>query len=250
MIDAFASRKMRIVSLVPSITELLFALGLGEEVVGITKFCIHPERWFRIKTRIGGTKNVDIARVALLQPDLIIANKEENVKEQVEQLAARFDVLVTDVNNVDQALEMIRQIGIRTNRAMKAATLLSDIKDRFDSLRPVAPQPVAYMIWKDPWMTVGGDTFINDMLLKAGFKNRFAHRTRYPVIGLEELASPEPFKIFLSSEPYPFKEKHATAVKQLVPNAELWLVDGTLFSWYGSRMLQAPSYFRKLNPLL
>ncbi|AHF14049.1 helical backbone metal receptor [Niabella soli] len=250
MINTPAITKRRIVSLVPSITELLFALDLEEEVVGITKFCIYPEKWFRTKTRIGGTKTINIEQIALLQPHLIIANKEENVKEQVEQLAASFEVLVTDVNNFDQALEMIRQVGLHANRADKAEILATSIKDSFASLRPAPLQPIVYFIWKDPWMTVGGDTFINDMLLKAGFSNRFAHQSRYPTIALEDLRHLGACKILLSSEPYPFKEKHAAALKQLLPDAAILLVDGTLFSWYGSRMLQAPSYFRKLNPLL
>lgn len=243
-------KKMRIVSLVPSITELLFALGLEEEVVGITKFCIHPQKWLLSKTRIGGTKTIHIEQIMLLQPDLIIASKEENVKDQVAQLAAYSEVLLTDVTNFNEAIEMILQVGILTNREHNAEALAATIKTNFASLHPSALQPVVYFIWKDPWMTVGGDTFINSMLLKAGFQNMFAQYNRYPVITPEALIDLNPPKILLSSEPYPFNEKHVPELQQLLPDTTIILTDGALFSWYGSRMLLAPSYFRKLNPLL
>ncbi|SDC33382.1 ABC transporter substrate-binding protein [Niabella drilacis] len=238
---------MQLVSLVPSITELLYTLGLEQEVTGITKFCIHPQTWFRTKTRIGGTKTLDMAKITALQPDLIIANKEENIKEQVEALQDRFPVLVTDVNNYTEAISMIRTVGTATLRTANAAALISAIEKAFAALRIPAQKTAAYLIWKDPWMTVGGDTFISDMMQRAGFKNLYAPRRRYPVVNLPELQALAPEYLLLASEPYPFKEKHRVALQRLFPGAKILLADGTLFSWYGSRMLEAPAYFLALQ---
>ncbi|WP_300602231.1 ABC transporter substrate-binding protein [Niabella sp.] len=238
---------MKIVSLVPSITELLYTLDLEQEVAGITKFCVHPQTWFRTKTRIGGTKTLDTEKIIALRPDLVIANKEENVKEQVEVLAARFPVLVTDVNNYPDALEMIRTVGHHTNRKEKAGTLVAAIEAAFARLDTSPIGTAVYFIWKDPWMTVGGDTFIHDMLHRAGFTNRYAPLKRYPAITLDALQADCPEYILLSSEPYPFKETHKTALQALYPQAKILLANGEFFSWYGSRMLQAPDYFKQLR---
>lgn len=238
---------MKIVSLVPSITELLYTLGLEQEVTGITKFCIHPQTWFRTKTRVGGTKTLDIEKIMVLQPDLIIANKEENIKEQVETLAGRFPVLLTDVNDYAGALEMIREVGARTNRKEEAHILITAIDAAFARLDTGPPGTAVYFIWRDPWMTAGGDTFIHDMMRRAGFVNLYAPYNRYPVIDPVELPALQPDYILLSSEPYPFKERHKAALQQLLPDATILLVDGELFSWYGSRMLNAPAYFKQLR---
>ena len=237
----------RIVSLVPSQTELLYDLGLRDEVLGITKFCIHPEEWFRTKTRIGGTKLVNIELIRQLQPDLIIANKEENVKEQIEALEKEWPVWVSDVNTLAQALDMIMQIGVLTNTEAESSLLGSKIKTAFDI--PVyhnKPQRTAYLIWKDPWMTAGGDTFIHDMLEKAGLTNIYKSASRYPQINIEELSSVNCELLLLSSEPYPFTEKHVAALQAQLPGAKILLADGEMFSWYGSRLLQSPAYFQKL----
>ncbi|WP_223707476.1 ABC transporter substrate-binding protein [Niabella beijingensis] len=238
---------MKIVSLVPSITELLYTLGLETAVVGITKFCVHPEHWFRTKTRIGGTKDLHLERIIALQPDLIIANREENVKEQVEVLQQLFPVLVTDVNGYQEALEMIRTIGTATQRSHEAAALISAIERAFEHLDSPVQKTAVYFIWKDPWMTVGGDTFISDMMARAGFINLYASRNRYPVINPDTLKILRPAYLLLSSEPYPFKEKHKAELQHLLPGTTIMLVDGELFSWYGSRMLQAPAYFKQLR---
>lgn len=238
---------MKIVSLVPSITALLYTLDLETAVVGITKFCVHPEHWFRTKTRVGGTKDLHIEKIAALQPGLIIANKEENVKEQVEALQQRFPVLVTDVNSYGTSLEMIRTIGTATQRRNEAAVLITAIEKAFGQLDSPVQKTAVYFIWNDPWMTVGGDTFISDMMARAGFLNLYASHSRYPVINPEALKALQPEYLLLSSEPYPFKEKHKAALQQLLPDTTILLVDGELFSWYGSRMLQAPAYFKKLR---
>ncbi|HVK97409.1 MAG TPA: helical backbone metal receptor [Flavisolibacter sp.] len=254
----------RIISLVPSQTELLFDMGLQDEVIGITKFCKHPHQWFQTKTRVGGTKKLHIEKIKELQPHLIIANKEENVQEQIEELAAAFPVWVSDVNNLDDALNMIASVGELTGKQIQAEKLTTEIKINFSSskhqspnTKPLTPntkhetpnsKPKAcYLIWKEPYMTVGGDTFINDMLQHAGFENMYADQLRYPVVELTDLAKKKCELLLLSSEPFPFKQKHVDELKQILPDVKIILVDGEMFSWYGSRLLHAQAYFQKLQ---
>ncbi|SEW50205.1 helical backbone metal receptor [Chitinophaga arvensicola] len=237
----------RIISLVPSQTELLYSLGLEKEVVGITKFCVHPSTWFREKTRVGGTKNVHAAIIQQLSPDLIIANKEENLAADVEALMADYPVWVSDIATLDDAFEMITGIGAVTDRAAVAADLLTKIKAGFVALQPApTPVPTAYFIWRDPWMVAGGDTFIHQMLTLCGFPNVFGDLRRYPAITPEQLAATGCRRVLLSSEPYPFKEKHIAELQAILPDAEILLADGEMFSWYGSRLLAAPAYFQSL----
>jgi ABC-type Fe3+-hydroxamate transport system substrate-binding protein len=241
----------RIISLVPSQTELLFSLGLDETVVGITKFCIHPNAWFRSKPRIGGTKAIDAAQIDLLQPDLIIANKEENDKQQVEALAARYPVWVSDVKTLSDALAMIRSVGALTGKETRAGELANEIDARFSILTtPSKTAMVAYLIWYRPWMAAGGDTFIHHMLARCGFDNAFGDRNRYPEIDLNSLTGIHDLTVLLSSEPYPFRQRHIHEIQKNLPNARIMLVDGELFSWYGSRLLHAPDYFRQLLGLI
>ncbi len=237
----------RIVSVVPSQSELLADLGLEAEVIGITKFCIHPGTWFRNKTRIGGTKNLHIQKIRSLQPDLIIANKEENLKEEIELLAKEFPVWVSDIQNLEQSLSMIKSIGNITGKEKEAENIISYIQNEFSKLDGLNSElgPCSYLIWKDPYMTIGGDSFINDMLQRAGFKNVFQHLQRYPEIALSDLK--ECPMILLSSEPFPFKEKHVEELKALLTQSQILLVDGEMFSWYGSRLIKAPSYFLQLK---
>ena len=238
----------RIISLVPSQTELLADLGLEKEVVGITKFCVHPGEWFRTKTRIGGTKQLNIELIHRLQPDLIIANKEENVKEQVEELARRYPVWVSDVNTLQDAYAMIEQVGKMTGKGKMAEQMINQIKENFSGLTTPQSQPgTCYLIWRNPYMTIGHDTFIHSMLQAAGFANIFADSTRYPEITIEELQQAKPEIVLLSSEPFPFRQKHLEELQQQLPGTRVALVDGEIFSWYGSRLLAAPAYFEKLN---
>jgi len=250
----FKRNPQRIVSLVPSITELLWSLQLDERVVGITKFCVHPESWFREKTRVGGTKTVKMDVIHQLQPDLIIANKEENVKEQVRELEKRYPVWVSDVNNLAGAIELIKQIGVVTGTHVKAMQLIEQIAKGFLSLKHQTADNIrqgrilrtCYLIWRDPYMTIGGDTFIQDMLARCGFENVFDHATRYPTIDIQQLRDANCELLLLSSEPYPFKQKHIDELQPLLPDTKIMLVDGELFSWYGSRLLHAPAYFASL----
>lgn len=243
----FQARPQRIISLVPSQTELLYDLGLEERVVGITKFCIHPDHWFRSKTRVGGTKTIDVQRVALLQPDLILANKEENVKEQIEALAAIAPLWMSDIQQLTDALHMIQVIGRLTHSTEKARAINNDISASFRQLKAGRPVRVLYLIWKDPWMGVGSHTFIDDMLGRAGWYNVLQQQIRYPELSDEDIRSLQPDWVLLSSEPYPFREKHIVAMQALLPAAKVILVDGELFSWYGSRLLQSAAYFNSLQ---
>lgn len=241
----------RIVSLVPSQTELLADLGLEEEVVGITKFCVHPNRWFRSKQRVGGTKQLHLDRIRALQPDLIIGNKEENLKEQITALADEFPVWISDVNDLGSALKMITAIGELVGRPQQGRELSQAIRQAFASLRKTKP-PIraAYFIWRRPWMVAGGDTFISDMMQRAGFENVFGNLQRYPEVGAAELKAAQPQLLLLSSEPYPFKQEHAEELLAGLENCRALLVDGEMFSWYGSRMLKAADYLANLQSQL
>lgn len=238
----------RIVSLVPSLTELLYTLGLESEVIGITKFCIHPLGWLRTKTIIGGTKDIKPDTITALQPDLIIASKEENIQPQVGALEQLAPVFVSDVSDLNSALEVIQCIGYLTGKENAASTITQQLRSGFATLPPVSnPVKAAYFIWRHPWMVAGGDTFINDMLQHAGYHNAFAHLRRYPTVDVTQLSRIGCKLILLSSEPYPFKEKHITEIQAIAPNIPIHLVDGEMFSWYGSRMLAAPAYFHLLQ---
>lgn len=237
---------MRIVSLVPSITELLFDLNLHEEVVGITKFCVHPESWFRSKTRVGGTKTVHLDRVLALQPDLVIANKEENTKEDISYLQEHVPVLVTEIYTVTEALAMMETIGLCTHRELEAKRITDSIRNEFASYPIITRKRALYLIWQDPMMVAGTDTFIHAMMHVAGFDN-VSEGTRYPEVDIEAIKLLNPDVILLSSEPFPFKEKHRAALQTIFPDTDIRLVDGEIFSWYGSRMLKAIPYFRSLN---
>ena len=245
------SPPQRIISLVPSQTELLFYLGLEKEVVGITKFCIHPEKQFRNKPRIGGTKKFNFEKIKSLGPDLLIGNKEENQKEQIEQLMEYYPVWMSDITTLEDALEMIEELGNMTHKTEKANQLIEKIIIAFEPLRDFSNQKqrltVAYLIWNKPYMVAADKTFINTMLQIAGFDNIFENKERYPSISSEELAAAQPDCIFLSSEPYPFKTKHLDELRIICPNSTVQLVDGELFSWYGNRLLLAARYFMDLR---
>ncbi|WP_092772891.1 helical backbone metal receptor [Hymenobacter actinosclerus] len=237
----------RIVSLVPSQTELLFDLGLGARVVGLTKFCVHPAEARQSATVVGGTKNFDFAKIDALRPDLVIGNKEENYQEGIEQLAARYPVWMSDITTLPESLEMIRRVGLLTGRKEAGDALAADIAASFAALAPALELiPAAYFIWRKPYMVAATGTFIDEMLARAGFRNVFGHLSRYPEISPEQLQAAAPRQILLSSEPYPFAEKHLAEFQQLCPSARVRIVDGELFSWYGSRLRLSPPYLQSL----
>jgi ABC-type Fe3+-hydroxamate transport system substrate-binding protein len=245
----------RIVSVVPSQTELLSELGLDEEVVGITKFCVHPAGWLQSKRRVGGTKKLDTAIIRSLHPDLILANKEENTRAQLEELMAEFPVWISDIRTLPEAADMIRSVGMATGREGRAASLAAGIRERFAALAAGYVQPgtrpkACYLIWHRPWMAAGGGTFIHEMMGYCGLENVLGHLPRYPAVRPEQLQACRPEVVLLSSEPFPFAEKHAAEMRLILPDAKILLVDGEMFSWYGSRLLDAPAYLQKTAGLV
>ena len=240
----------RIISLVPSQTELLYYLGLRDEVIGITKFCVHPKEWFTSKTRIGGTKQYKFDKINYLAPDLIIGNKEENDKTQIEALAQQYPVWLSDIKTLEDAFQMILNIGILIQKENRASALVERLRKQFSKPSMIKPRKVAYFIWQKPFMVAANDTFIHEMLRVAGFINIFEHLSRYPEITLAQLAMAQPEVILLSSEPYPFKQKHIKAFKEACPTATVLLVNGEIFSWYGSRLLHGRKYLEQLRTSL
>jgi ABC-type Fe3+-hydroxamate transport system substrate-binding protein len=237
----------RIVSLVPSLTELLFDLGLDEEVVGLTKFCIHPIDKFARCIKVGGTKKLNIELIKDLKPDLLIANKEENSLDDIEELAGLFPVWVSDIYTLEDAKQTILQIGDLVNRQPEASYLIHLISAGFSDLQTLAVErgidkKVAYLIWKKPYMAAGLNTYITDILAMNGMRN-VVKSSRYPELDLSELAALNPDLVFLSSEPYPFTDQHIQEIQNELPDAKVMLVDGEMFSWYGSRLVKAVQYF-------
>jgi ABC-type Fe3+-hydroxamate transport system substrate-binding protein len=235
----------RIVSLVPSQTELLHDLGLEDEVVGITKFCIYPNQWFCGKHRVGGTKAVNFDKVSALKPDLIIGNKEENSLEDIKLLQTIAPVWMSDIYTLEDALKMIEDLAEVTEKQEEGKAIISKINEEFDSLKVVADsseeKSALYYVWKDPNMVSGKNTFVDDMLSKCGLRNATGVE-RYPEIDkLEE----NPDYVLLSSEPFPFKDRHMDEFQARFPSSKIVLVDGEMFSWYGSRLIQAPTYFKQ-----
>lgn len=238
----------RIISIVPSQSELLWDLGLRSELVGITKFCIHPDEMFRTVERVGGTKKLDLDKIRELKPDLIIGNKEENEKEQIDLLRKEFPVWMSDIFTLGDAFEMINALGIITGRKENAENISGIIADHFSKLdaSKFKGRTAAYFIWYGPMMAASRNTFIDHMLSRLGFINVFAGMERYPEITYEQITKAAPEYILLSSEPFPFKEKHMRELKQISPSSNVMLVDGEMFSWYGSRLQYAPAYFNSL----
>ena len=241
-----------IVSLVPSQTELLAHLGLDDRVVGITRFCVHPRAWRERKTIVGGTKEVNVERVAELEPDFILANHEENTPEDVDALANLAPVYVTDVPTVDGARAMIRTVGSLLDRTEAAESLADAIAEQFAALHAHPPIRAAYLIWRAPFMTVGRDTIIHDVMQRGGFANVFGGRTRYPEITLDALVGTAPDVLLLPDEPFPFPQKprFSADLREALPETPIHFVDGELFSWYGPRLLDAPAHLRTLRNTL
>ncbi|MCC6371592.1 MAG: ABC transporter substrate-binding protein [Bacteroidia bacterium] len=241
----------RIVSLVPSQSEFLWDIGLCSELVGISKFCIHPDKMFQSVERVGGTKELNIEKIRALKPDLIIGNKEENQKEQIEILQKEFNVWMSDIYTFDDAFEMMRRIGEITEKDTEVKTLLNQLNNTLPKIKNTfANVSVAYFIWNKPYMFAAGNTFINFLLEYLGFKNVLGGSARYPELSEEQLRNLQPDYCFLSSEPFPFKEKQVEEIQKIVPQSRIILVDGELFSWYGSRLLQLPAYVEELKSKL
>lgn len=234
----------RIISLVPSLTELIIDLGLKDRLAGRTRFCIHPAEEVKDIPIIGGTKKANMEKIRAINPDYILTNKEENTKADIEALREEFHVALTEIDTVEDALLAIYEIGGDLEASAEAGKLISKINELLDSIPQERPQTAAYFIWREPWMVTGRGTYIHDVLEKWGLKNVFGDTPRYPTIQLTELKKAYPDLILLSSEPYPFKEKHIEEIREACPAAQIMLVDGEWFSWYGSRMIPA---FKGLN---
>lgn len=238
----------RIISLVPSQSEYLADLNLDHRVVGITRFCERPRDWFYKKARVGGTKDPDIERIAALKPDLILGNAEENTRKSILELERLFPVWLSDVKDLESNREMMLSIGEITHRRDLSGDWSKRIDHAFSQEHlPQTGLKVLYLIWRDPWMAAGKDTFINSMIEAAGFENVITDPdSRYPVVTEEQINAWSPDLIFLSTEPYPFKNEHETELTHLF-GSPAHTVDGALFSWYGSRLVHSPAYFKSLQ---
>lgn len=239
------SHAQRIVSTVPSQTELLCDLGLKHRLVGRTRFCIHPRKELKPITDIGGTKQLKLDVIHELKPDLVIANKEENEKSDILELEKHYPIYISDVNDVASALGMMGDIGTLTGSESLCTKLRAEISLGFQDT-PTFKGSVAYLIWYQPYMAAGNNTYIHNLLEHLGLRNALVDTERYPELSSDKLLYLNPDHIFLSSEPFPFKEKHVLELQEIVPNAKITLVDGEMFSWYGSRMLKAIPYFKSL----
>lgn len=245
----------RVVSLCPSQTETLFELGLDGRVVGITRYCIHPGDRVRNVAKVGGTKKVDLELVRSLQPDLIIAEKEENPREMVEALSDLAPVFVTNVEDPTSAFRMIERLGDLTGCEARAGELVEEIQRAWGAIqKPERKLRVAYLIWRNPWMAAGPTTYIDSLIRHLGWQNVFGDSpesgSRYPEFLLEELHRAQPELVLLSSEPFPFRDRHLEEVRSAVPGARVLLTDGEPWSWYGARMREFPGLVRELKSSL
>lgn len=241
----------RIVSLVPSQTELLYDLGLELSIVGITKFCVHPTHFKNDKTIVGGTKDVHFDKIRALKPDIILCNKEENTKDMIEELETIAPVHVSDICNIEDCLELIDMYGkmfsVQARANEISQTIMLKLNDFQSSIAYKPRLKTAYFIWKNPWMVAANHTFINTMLQINNFENYYGHLNRYPEIKLIESKKEIADLVLLSSEPFPFKEKHTEMIRKFFPDSKIVVVNGEAFSWYGTRLIAAFDYFKSLH---
>ncbi|WP_435263781.1 ABC transporter substrate-binding protein [Tenacibaculum sp. nBUS_03] len=242
----------RIISLVPSQTELLVDLGLEDFLVGVTKFCIHPKHLKKNKVIVGGTKNIKINTIKELKPDIILCNKEENTKEIVEECEKIATTHVSDIFTLNDTKKLIKQYGTIFNRKNEALNILNklnfEIRSFNNFIKEKDYKKVAYFIWRKPWMVAGNNNFINHLLSLNKFSNIYINKERYPEIDITKIQQEgNPDLILLSSEPYPFKEQHVFEIQEHVQQSKIIFVDGEMFSWYGSRLLKAFNYFKQLH---
>lgn len=242
----------RIISLVPSQTELLVDLGLEDSIVGITKFCVHPEDLKSRKKAVGGTKQVHMDVIRKMAPDIILCNKEENTPEMVAELEMIAPVHVSDIKNIDDSLELIREYGeifeVRENASEIVSRIMDLRKDFCEFVKEKPQRKVAYFIWKNPWMVAGKDTFIDHLLELNHFQNIYRdEKSRYPEININKLPVRDIDEVLLSTEPFPFKEEDKIWFRNAVRKDGIHIVDGEYFSWYGSRLITAFNYFKQLH---
>jgi len=246
---------VRIVSLVPSLTELLFELGLGPYVVGRTGFCIHPADQVRSVVKVGGTKSIDVEKVRALSPTHIVVNREENPRDPVEQIRQFVpNVVVTDPVTVQDNIGLYRQLGEVFDVMPAAERLVQRFEIAHQRLlsQNFAPLRLIYLIWRDPWMTVASDTFISQMLAQAGLqtvpdttaRGRLPDSARYPEITEQQMADLQPDLVLLSTEPYRFTESHCELILTIddLNATPCRLIDGEMTSWYGPRAIKGVEY--------
>lgn len=245
---------MRLVSLCPSLTELVFDLGRGADLVGVTEWCVHPAEGVARVEKVGGTKNPAVARIVALAPDLVLMNEEENRREDAEALAAAgVRTLSSLPRDVTDTAAMVREIGAALERRTEADVIARDIETRGARVRAASrglrAVPFAYLIWRKPYMAVNADTFASALLELAGGRNVFgAHTERYPEVGAEELARARPELVLLSTEPFAFLPRHADELAELTGLARdrFVIADGELLSWHGSRTPRGIDYAEEL----
>lgn len=235
----------RLVSLVPSLTETLVDLGGEDRIVGVTKFCVHPDHLRRERTRIGGTKGIHVGAVLDLKPDLVIANLEENDAQDVMALEiAGVPCWVCDVRSVERAFRLLSEMGRLIGEEARGVEMESRVRAAWEETRqqilPGGHRRSAYAVWRDPWMWAGADAYIQDVMRWWGW-SPWPEVDRYPEMKMHALVEAEIEEVLLPSEPFPFKEEHRAECAGLSTR----LVDGEMFSWYGSRMLKVPEYFRQ-----
>jgi ABC-type Fe3+-hydroxamate transport system substrate-binding protein len=245
----------RIVSLVPSQTELLFDLGLEDQIVGITKFCVHPFYAKQTKKIVGGTKTIKIEKIKDLNPDIILCNKEENTREIVEACREICETHVSDIFTLEDAKDLILDYGVMFGRRTEARSMVQKLDFKWKDFQAFIQNKktikVAYFIWRNPWMAAANNTFIDHLLALNKFENIYKNKERYPEVELKKIRlEGDPEVVLLSSEPYPFKDEHAFEVGRFAHHAKTVFVDGELFSWYGSRLLKSFDYFKQLRKRL
>lgn len=248
----FKKSPKRIISLVPSLTELLVDLQLEDSIVGITKFCIHPVHLKKSKTIVGGTKNINFKKIKALNPDVILCNKEENTLDIVKQCEQIALTHISNIITIDDTIELINQYGYLFLKKREATHLIEKITFKLSDFKQFInnkkTKKVAYFIWRKPWMVAANNTFINHLLQLNKFENTYKNENRYPEVNLEKnKLIGKTDLIFLSSEPYPFKEKHILELEEIISGTKIVLVDGEMFSWYGSRLLKAFDYFKSIH---
>ena len=241
----------RIISLVPSQTELLVDLGLEDNLVGITKFCVHPKHLKQTKTIVGGTKTIHIKKIKALKPDIVLCNKEENTQEMIAELEQIAPVHISDIYTIEDCLELIEMYGDIFSREKESQILIENISYKLEDFKVFVsnkkPIKIAYFIWKDPWMVATKHTFIDELLRLNNFENYYEKLERYPETTLDTNQPETADVVFLSSEPFPFKVAHIEELRNFFPKATILVVDGEMFSWYGSRLLKAFDYFKTLH---
>jgi len=239
----FSPVPKRIVSLVPSVTETIADMRLASCLVAVTRFCKYPSDVVIPLPKIGGPKKIEIQKIVDLKPDLVVAVKEENDKEQILNLLEQVPVFVFDINTIEDSLDMLDLLGTIFNKREVSTSWINNIQEKVAHYKPgrLAPKTL-YMIWKKPWMVAGKSTFIGSMMQLAGFDNVISGR--YPEIDEKEMSRAE--IILLATEPYPFKASDKAELQAKYPDKEIVIIDGEMFTWYGTHMLQAIDYFEHL----